>query len=116
LENQIKNVKGRITSSEEVPEYFGAKRHLSLKNENIMCDRKTKTSTPNLSETFNKPCLECSYLAENVKHLFNQKVVQIFTISLSYFFFSKNRNDKVAQLVKNRPIGEKSPNLVTLFN
>jgi hypothetical protein len=38
LENQIKNVKGQSTSSEVAPEYFGAKRHLSLKNENIMCD------------------------------------------------------------------------------
>jgi hypothetical protein len=34
----IKNVKGRSTSSEEAPEYFGAKRGLSLKNENIMRD------------------------------------------------------------------------------
>jgi hypothetical protein len=32
------NIKGRSTSSEEAPEYFGAKRRLSLKNENIMCD------------------------------------------------------------------------------
>jgi hypothetical protein len=39
LENRIKNVKGQSTSSEEAPEYFGAKRRLSLKNENIMCDR-----------------------------------------------------------------------------
>jgi hypothetical protein len=38
LENQIKNVKGQSTSSEEAPEYFGAKRRLSLKNENIRCD------------------------------------------------------------------------------
>jgi hypothetical protein len=32
-------MKGRSTSSEEAPEYFGAKRRLSLKNENIMSDR-----------------------------------------------------------------------------
>jgi hypothetical protein len=38
LENRIKNIKGRSTSSEEAPEYFGAKRRLSLNNENIMCD------------------------------------------------------------------------------
>jgi len=41
LENRIKNVKERSTSSEEAPEYFGAKRCLSLKNENIMCDNST---------------------------------------------------------------------------
>jgi hypothetical protein len=41
LENRIKNVKGQSTSSEEAPEYFGAKRRLSLKNENIMCDKRT---------------------------------------------------------------------------
>jgi hypothetical protein len=38
LENRIKNITGQNTSSEEAPEYFGAKRRLSLKNENIMCD------------------------------------------------------------------------------
>ncbi len=38
MKKRIKNVKGRSTSSEEAPEYFGAKRRLSLKNENIMCD------------------------------------------------------------------------------
>jgi len=42
LENQIKNVKGRSTLSEEAPEYFGAKRRLPLKNENIMCATNTK--------------------------------------------------------------------------
>jgi hypothetical protein len=39
LKNQIKNIKGQSTSSEEAPEYFGAKRRLLLKNENIMCDK-----------------------------------------------------------------------------
>jgi hypothetical protein len=39
LENWIKNVKGQSTLSEVAPEYFGTKRCLSLKNENIMCDR-----------------------------------------------------------------------------
>jgi len=34
LENQIKNVKGQSTSSEVAPEYFGAKRRLSLKRLN----------------------------------------------------------------------------------
>ncbi len=38
MENLIKNVKGRSTSSEEAPEYFGAKVACHLKNENIMCD------------------------------------------------------------------------------
>ncbi len=38
MKNQIKNIEGRSTSSEEAPEYFGAKGALSLKNENIMCD------------------------------------------------------------------------------
>jgi len=38
LENRIKNIEGRSTSSEEAPEYFGAKGALSLKNENIMSD------------------------------------------------------------------------------
>ncbi len=38
LENWIKNVKGQSTSSEEAPEYFGAKRRLSFRNENIRCD------------------------------------------------------------------------------
>jgi len=38
LKNWIKNIEGRSTSSEEAPEYFGAKGALSLKNENIMCD------------------------------------------------------------------------------
>jgi hypothetical protein len=38
LKNQIKNIEGQSPSSEETPEYFGAKGTLSLKNENIMCD------------------------------------------------------------------------------
>jgi hypothetical protein len=38
LKNRIKNKGGRSISSEETPEYFGAKGALSLKNENIMCD------------------------------------------------------------------------------
>jgi hypothetical protein len=38
LKNWIKNIEGQSTSSEEAPEYFGAKGALSLKNENIMCD------------------------------------------------------------------------------
>jgi hypothetical protein len=37
-ENLIENVKGQSTSSEVDPEYFGAKRRLSFKNENIKCD------------------------------------------------------------------------------
>ncbi len=45
MKNRIKNIEGRRTSSEEAPEYFGAKGALSLKNENIMCDiRHTKAS------------------------------------------------------------------------
>jgi hypothetical protein len=39
LDNRIKNIEGWSTSSEETPEYFGAKGALSFKNENIMCDR-----------------------------------------------------------------------------
>jgi hypothetical protein len=42
LKNQIKNIEGRSISSEEAPEYFGAKGALSLKNEYIMCDRTTQ--------------------------------------------------------------------------
>jgi hypothetical protein len=44
--------------------------------------------------------------------LLKQKVAQKVTIILGYFIISKNHNEppKVAQLVKNRPIGEKSPN------
>jgi hypothetical protein len=42
LKNWIKNIEGRSTSSEEAPEYFGAKGTLSLKNENIMCDMTIK--------------------------------------------------------------------------
>jgi hypothetical protein len=38
LNNRIKNIEGQSISSEEAPEYFGAKGALSLKNENIMCD------------------------------------------------------------------------------
>ncbi len=38
MKNRIKNIEGQSTSSEEAPEYFGAKGTLSLKNENIMCD------------------------------------------------------------------------------
>jgi hypothetical protein len=38
LKNRIKNIGGWRTSSEEAPEYFGAKGALSLKNENIMYD------------------------------------------------------------------------------
>jgi hypothetical protein len=38
LKKRNKNNEGRSTSSEETPEYFGAKRRLSIKNENIMCD------------------------------------------------------------------------------
>jgi hypothetical protein len=45
LKNRIKNIEGWSTSSEEAPEYFGAKGALSLKNENIMCDiRQTNAS------------------------------------------------------------------------
>ncbi len=42
LKNQIKNIEGQSTSSEEAPEYFGAKGALSLKIENIMCDNQIK--------------------------------------------------------------------------
>ncbi len=35
IEEPDQEYRGRSTSSEEAPEYFGA---LSLKNENIMCD------------------------------------------------------------------------------
>jgi hypothetical protein len=38
LNNQIQNLEGWSTSSEETPEYFGAKGALSFRNENIMCD------------------------------------------------------------------------------
>jgi hypothetical protein len=38
LNNRIKHFEGWSTSSEETPEYFGAKGALSFKNENIMCD------------------------------------------------------------------------------
>jgi hypothetical protein len=38
LKNRIKNIDRQSPSSEETPEYFGAKGALSLKNENIMCD------------------------------------------------------------------------------
>jgi hypothetical protein len=43
LKNRIKNIKGRSTSSEETPEYFGAAGALSLKSENIMCDIELST-------------------------------------------------------------------------
>ncbi len=42
MKNRIKNIEGRSTSSEEAPEYFGAKGALLLKNENIMCDTMKK--------------------------------------------------------------------------
>jgi len=42
LKNRIKNIEGQSTSSEEAPEYFGAKGALSLKIENIMCDNQIK--------------------------------------------------------------------------
>jgi hypothetical protein len=50
--------------------------------------------------------------------LLKQKVAQKVTIILGHFIVSKNHNElpkvahwpKIAQLVKNRPIGEKSPN------
>ena len=38
LKNRIKIIDRQSPSSEETPEYFGAKGALSLKNENIMCD------------------------------------------------------------------------------
>ncbi len=38
LNNLIKNLEGWSPSSEETPEYFGAKGALSFRNENIMCD------------------------------------------------------------------------------
>ncbi len=38
LNNQIKNLEGWSTSTEETPDYFGAKGALSFRNENIMCD------------------------------------------------------------------------------
>jgi hypothetical protein len=46
-------------------------------------------------------------LGENVMNLLQQKVGKNVAISLGYFIFSKNHNEppKVAQLVKNRPIG-----------
>ncbi len=46
MENRIKNIKGQSTSSEEAPEYFGAKRRLSLKNENIMCNKEVGSQHP----------------------------------------------------------------------
>jgi hypothetical protein len=48
--------------------------------------------------------------------LLKQKVAPKVAIILGYFILSKNHNEppKVAQLVKSHPIGEKSPNLVTL--
>ncbi len=42
MNNQIKNLEGWSPSSEETPEYFGAKGALSFKNENIMCDKHIK--------------------------------------------------------------------------
>ncbi len=42
MKNRIKIIEGRSTSSEEAPEYFGAKGALSLKIENIMCDKNSK--------------------------------------------------------------------------
>ncbi len=56
--------------------------------------------------TYNKPCIECVYLSENVKDLLKQKVAQYVAISLGYFIFPKNHNEppKVAQLLKNDPI------------
>ncbi len=39
MENRIKNIEGLSTSSEETPEYFGAKKAPALKNENIICDK-----------------------------------------------------------------------------
>jgi hypothetical protein len=42
LNNRIKNIEGQSTSSEVAPEYFGAKGALSLKNENIICDKCNK--------------------------------------------------------------------------
>ncbi len=35
LKNRIKNIEGQSTSSEEAPEYFGAKGALSLKNDSL---------------------------------------------------------------------------------
>ncbi len=43
MENRIKNVKGRSTSSEEAPEY--------LNNENIMCDTTSWAFTSILKKT-----------------------------------------------------------------
>jgi hypothetical protein len=39
LKKQIKNIDGQSTLSEEALEYFGAKGALSLKNEDIICDK-----------------------------------------------------------------------------
>jgi len=42
IEEPDQEYRGRSTSSEEAPEYFGTKGTLSLKNENIMCDMTVK--------------------------------------------------------------------------
>jgi len=52
LKNRIKNIEGQSTSSEEAPEYFGAKVALLLKNENIMCDKTIKSLKCETDENF----------------------------------------------------------------
>jgi hypothetical protein len=61
LENRIKNVKGRSTSSEEAPEYFGAKGACCLKNEDIMCDMTSWEFTSILTKTLRLLFAEVRY-------------------------------------------------------
>ncbi len=55
-----------------------------------------------------------AYLGENVIDLLKPKITQNVAITLGYFIFSKNYNEEWTS--KSSPIGEKSPNLVTLLN
>ncbi len=50
MKNRIKYIEGQSTSSEEAPEYFGAKGALSFKNENIICDSLTHNIRLNWKE------------------------------------------------------------------
>jgi hypothetical protein len=61
LENRIKNVKGRSTSSKEALEYFGAKGACHLKNENIMCDMTSWAFTSILTKYLRPLFVEVRY-------------------------------------------------------
>jgi hypothetical protein len=91
--------------SKSSPNSLQAKKgqNINLKAQNIYINHFWSLKIPT------KTYFGTAYLSENVINLLKEKVAQNVAISLGYFIFSKNHNES-----KSNPIGEKSPNLVTL--